>query len=943
MRCVLAVVCTGLVLTACGLANGHGSLTEGARYQNEGKYRAASIEAKKVLQREQKNGEAWLLLGKSSLMLGKPKDAISDFDKARANGVPAEKWAVPMGQALRATRQFKKLLKDLPSDDAFAPGIKAQLAVLRGDALRNLDKLRQAGEAYESALKLDADNASAMMGLARLAAAGNDPGAVREHVQKAMAVAPDSPEVWAGKGDLAFSNGALGDAEASYRKALDLKGQGWLPQDRFVARLKLANVQMQRKEFDKALANIQTLEKMSPQQPQPHYLHATLLYERGHLDEAVAQLQKVLKTSPESIPAQLLMGAINYAKGNDGQTEMYLSNVLGMDRNNVAARKLLALTYYREGRSDQALDTLRPVAPKQISDAALMAKLQRAVARGDGMAKSAGDVVGAGAGTPKMAAASNHADKAHDDRFTAVRRALSNGDTGKAIDLLKSMPSDDASIEAQRATLLVMAYIHDKHADDAVKTAAAHAAAYPHDSAAQLLYGTALVADHQYDQARAQYEKVRKLDPGNVSALLNLGSLDVQEHHYRQAEKHFKTALQKHPDNGDVLTALGKLAVLQNDRDRAIYFFKKAIAAAPKSSESYVSLIMLYSRSGHPDQAVAVAGKLADAIPDDPATLNTLGAARLGANHPDAALKPLLRAVKLAPHNALYRINLARVQIVLKDTPSAEANLEKVLKTDPANVQAVRLLTALKLHDHDLPAAMALAHSLQHRPATKAAGFMLMGDLYMTNKSYQKAAEAYRKGLNVHVSRPLVIKRFLALKAAGAKAPDQGLREWLDKHAGDDAMRMLLANYYMDSSQQALAVRQYTQVLKAYPSNLAALNNLAWLYVGQHNPQGLVLARRAYRLSPDSPQIGDTYGWALMQADQYKEALPILEKAAKAAPNVPTIRYHLAMAQSQSGNNEGARATLATLRKSNAKFPERLAAEKLYRRLDGAVGSDASN
>ncbi|HET7329675.1 XrtA/PEP-CTERM system TPR-repeat protein PrsT [Dyella sp.] len=942
MRCVFAVVCAGLVLTACGLVNGHGSLNEGTRYQAEGKYRAASIEAKKVLQRDQKNGNAWLLLGESSLMLGKPKDAISDFDKAHANGVSAEHWAVPMGQALRATRQFEKLLKTLPSDASFAPDIKSRLAVLRGDALRGLNKPMQAKKAYESALKLDADNASALMGLAWVAVSANDPDTVREHVQKALAVAPDSPEVWAGKGDLAFGNGALADAESSYQKALDLHGQGWLPQDRFATRVKLATVQMRRMEHDKALANIQTLEKMSPRQPQPHYLHAALLYRQGHLDDAVAQLQKVLKASPDNVQAQLLMGAVNYAKGNDGQSEMYLSNVLGMDGNNVAARKLLALTYYREGRSDQALDTLRPVAPMQMSDAALLAQLQRAVAKGDDMPKSAGGDAIANT-VPTMANVTDVAGHAHDRRFDDVRKALANGYTDKAIDLLKAMPKGDASTEAQRITLLVMAYIHDKRVDEAVKTAAAHAAANPKDSEAQLLYGTALVANHQYDKARSQYEKAHTLDAGNLAAMINLGSLDVHEHHYAQAEKQFKTVLKTHPDSGDALTALGKLAALQHDRTQAIFWFKKAIDAAPKSSESYVGLIMLYSRSGQPDQAVEIAEKLADAVPDDPAILNTVGATRLSAHHADTALKPLMRAVKLAPGKTLYRINLARAQIVLKDTKSAEANLEKVLKTAPADVPAVRLLTALKLHDHDFPAAMALAQSLQHRPTTKAAGFMLEGDLYMTSKSYQKAAETYQEGLKVDASRPLVIKHFLALKAAGDKTPEQGLRDWLDKHADDGAMRMLLAQYYMDSSQNELAARQYERVLKAYPSNLAALNNLAWLYVGQHDPKGLVLAERAYSLSPDSPAIGDTYGWALLKSGQLKQALPVLQKAAKAAPNAPTIRYHLAMAQSQNGNNQGARATLAALRKTDTAFPERLAAEKLYRKLDGAAGSGAPN
>jgi tetratricopeptide (TPR) repeat protein len=82
---VLVLVSVALVLAGCG--SGKGSVAAGLRYQDSGKYRAAYIEAKKVLQRDDKSGDAWLLLGESSLMLGNPKDALSELEKAKANGV----------------------------------------------------------------------------------------------------------------------------------------------------------------------------------------------------------------------------------------------------------------------------------------------------------------------------------------------------------------------------------------------------------------------------------------------------------------------------------------------------------------------------------------------------------------------------------------------------------------------------------------------------------------------------------------------------------------------------------------------------------------------------------------------------------------------------------------------------------------------------------------
>jgi len=921
-----ALFCAGLLLAGCGLVGGHGSVAAAAKYQAEGKYRAAYIEAKKVLQHDDKNGEAWLSLGEASLMLGDPKDALSDLQNARAHGVPEARWAVPMGRALLVTNQFDKLLESLPADNTFETEVKTRVAVLRGDAYRGSKQPEKARQSYEAALKLDAKDPRALTGLAKLAASANDLDSATKYLQQALAASPENPQAWVAKGDLAFDGGDYANAESDYQKVLGFKNADWLPQERFFAQARLADAQARQNQFDKALVNIAALEKMSPEQPYPHYLHAVVLYKQGHLDDAIAQLQQVLKASPDNAASQMLMGAVNYAQGNYGQAEMYLSNVMDVDSQNAAARKLLALTFYREGRSQQALNTLRPAVPGNASDAALLAVLQKATAEG--------------AGTPKAIASeadSTNSAAPDNNPFARAGAALAGGNDSEAIRLLQEMRTSDASAEAQRASMLVMAYVRQKQPGEAVREAAGYAAKHPRDSAAHLLYGTALIADGKRDQARTEYNHAYKLDPKNLAALLSLGSLDSLEGHYKDAEGRYNTVLKTDPHNAVAMTALGKLAELQGDKAEAIKRYKQAIESAPKSITAYIELVMLYSRGGQFDEAAGVAKQLADTDPNNPAALNTLGAAELNAGRHAEALKPLQQAVKLAPKVPLYRINLARAQILNKDGKAARDNLGEVVKANPGEAQAVALLAFLKVQDHDLAGAVALARTLQQQPKTKYAGFALEGDLYMANKSYDKAAQAYQQGLKDHYDRALVIKSFEALSASGARQPENVLRDWLGKHSDDAAMRMLLAQYYLDHTQNAAAVDQYERVLKAYPSNVAALNNLAWVYTEQHDPKALALAERAHKLAPTSPGIQDTYGWALIAANQPKAALPILEQAAKAAPGVPAIQYHLAVAQARTGDRAGARATLEGLRKSKTGFQNQPAAEKLYRDLGGAT------
>ncbi|TAL89861.1 MAG: PEP-CTERM system TPR-repeat protein PrsT [Rhodanobacter sp.] len=927
------LLCAILLLSACGLAKGKGDLDAGAKYQASGQYRAAYIEAKKVLQRDSKNGNAWLLLGRASLMLGDPKDALNSLQKAQANGVPEARWAVPMGRTLLLTRQYDTLLKTVTSEQSLEPQVKARVQALRGDAYRELRQFDQAQQSYKAALALDSRSPHALVGLARLAVIAKDPVSAGKYLQQALAAAPENPQAWIAKGDLAFNSHDFSGAESAYQKVLDFKHPDWVPQEHFYALTRLASAQLQQNQSDKALASIQTLEKMSPQQPYPHYLHAVLLYKQGHFDDATAQLQQVLKASPNNPQAQMLLGAVNYAQGNYGQAEMYLSNVMGTDPN-VEARKLLALTFYREGRSRQALDMLRPAVPGTPSDTELLAQMQRAAAEGSGTPGAVASAASAGKARPG-APATGKGNPA-DAQFAPAAKALVSGNTAEAIRLLQAIPAGDAATEARRAPLLAMAYVRGKRPDEAVKIAAEYARKNPQNSAAHLLYGTTLVAAGKRAEARAQYSEAYKLDPKNIGALLSLGSLDSLEDHYRNAAGRYATVLKQEPQNAVAMTALGRLAMLQNDKAQAVKWLKQAISAAPKSAPAYVGLVLLYSESGQFEEAANTARQFAEAAPNNPAALNALGAADLNAGHHHEALKPLQQAVKLAPQVALFRTNLARAQILNKDTKAAEDNLDQVIKADPAQLTAVTLRAFMKLQNHDLPGAISLAQTLQKQPMTKAAGFSLEGDLYMTNKSWGKAAQAYQQALKINSVRPLVVKSFMALSESGAKQPDGVLRDWLAKHPDDASTRLLLAQYYTEHVQNASAATQYEQVLKAFPSNVGALNNLAWIYAEQHNPKALSLAQRAHKLAPDSPGVADTYAWALIADNQPKTALSILLKAAKAAPKMPTIQYHLAVAQARTGDKAGARTTLEALQKSGVDFKDKQAAEKLGQELGGA-------
>ncbi len=56
-------------------------------------------------------------------------------------------------------------------------------------------------------------------------------------------------------------------------------------------------------------------------------------------------------------------------------------------------------------------------------------------------------------------------------------------------------------------------------------------------------------------------------------------------------------------------------------------------------------------------------------------------------------------------------------------------------------------------------------------------------------------------------------------------------------------------------------------------------------------------AKRAYELAPTLAGVVDTYGWILVQNNQFENGIQLLEKAAALAPENEEIQQHLESAK----------------------------------------------
>jgi Tfp pilus assembly protein PilF len=119
--------------------------------------------------------------------------------------------------------------------------------------------------------------------------------------------------------------------------------------------------------------------------------------------------------------------------------------------------------------------------------------------------------------------------------------------------------------------------------------------------------------------------------------------------------------------------------------------------------------------------------------------------------------------------------------------------------------------------------------------------------------------------------------------------------------------RQALADLYVLNNNIPRARSEWEKILRIDPNFIEALNNLAIFLSRESPPQierALEYSTRAYRLQPNNAEIADTHGEVLMVAQQYVDAIALLERAIRLDPTRINSRKRLMECYLRLGMNE---------------------------------------
>jgi putative PEP-CTERM system TPR-repeat lipoprotein len=907
-----------LLLAGCEAQRADSFVESGKRHLAANDLPAAVQQFKAALQGSEASPDVRILLGQTLIRTGELEFAQVEFTKALEEGAPPARVLPGLAEALVLQGQYRRLvttygdasLDDQEAQAAFKTHVAAAWAYL-GDVPR-------AESALALALKAVPGHAGASVLKARMLAGRGQAGEAEKLADEVVAVHPGSAEAWQLKGELLYARSAdHPEPEAAFLKALEFEPR------QVAAHAAVIAIRLRRGDMDGVRQQAERLRMVAPGHPHMALVDAQIAVLDGKLEKAREHVQRVLQIYPDHEEALSLSGSIEARLGALVQAAAQLGKALSIRPELVLARQNLAEVELRLGQPARAMQTLKPLLSVEQPRAESLALAGNAQLR-------LGD---AGAAERFFTRATKADPENLRLKTAAVVARMSYGDTLQAMVELESLAREDRQTYADEA--LFAARMRRGELDAALATLSEMIRKRPQAAGPHELRARVHLLRRDLPSARKAYEEALRLDPALNAAIGGLAFIDVAENKPEAALARLRAAAAADARNWFVRVALAelksrRLAPVAEVRQ----LLSEAVNAAPQDPEPRLKQIDYLLRKRQFKDALAASRDALAAMPGDVRVLEAVGRAQAQAGDVEQALNSYRRLAALLPTSAEPQLRLGELFLASGARDQALSSLRRALELAPESQEIQIALVDALMRGGDVAAAQQFVQRLR-RGSTDAPSVYVVEALVHARRNDQDSALAtLRTGIARTGSSYLAGKYFSHLLRLNRQdEADRFAQTWMKQHPGDAAFEYLISVSDIAKGDMRKAEERLRRVVVAYPDNILALNNLAWVVVRNGGKDAVAYARRAVDLGPDRPELLDTLAMALSAAGQHTAALDAQRVAVEIAPEAHALRLGLARIAIEAGNKALAREELDKLAKLGAQFPAQDEVRKLQARI----------
>nr|WP_315239611.1 XrtA/PEP-CTERM system TPR-repeat protein PrsT [uncultured Albidiferax sp.] len=888
----------------------------------------AIIQLKNALQIDKNMLPVQVLLGKALLANGEAATAEVALLEAIRLGVNRAEVVVPLAQAFIAQGKQKLVLDQPQFNPAGLPqDTQVQLLVLRASAASDTGDIRAAMRNIEDARLADPRSVDAWLAEVPVRIRERKFQEANDAVGRALALAPNSAEVFYQKAAILHVQGDLKGAMAAYTQTLQTNPK------HVEARIARAGLFVDLGKPADAAKDVAEVQLQSPREPRAAYLKALLAEKEGNAKAAASALQEVTALI-DPVPLEfiryrpqlmMLNGLAHYGLNEREKARPYLE-AFQRAQGVSTVSKLLAQVYFAEGNIDRAIETLEGYAKAMPGDSQALVLLASAHMSQGRNAKATALMQEAllSKDTPEV-------------RTALGMSLMGSGQSGNAIVQLENALKNDPT---QRMAGAALAGLYLRSGQNAKATTIAQGLVkqQPGNAGFQNLLGMALAQTGNMPGAKAAFEASAKIDPTLLPPQLNMARLEIASKAFDAAAIRLAAMAKADEKNVEVLMELANLADQRGQAGEAVRWLSKADDfSGLHDTRPGLAIVQLHLRKGQVAPAIEAVKKLSIKAPEDLAVLLTSARAMLANNDQAGARGALTTATRVAEFNASRQVEIALLQLSANNLGGAAYSLDKALSTNPTSLPAQALKAEVLLRQGEIAKADQVTRQILAQAPRRAVGYSLQGDIALARGQSAAAIDAYRRAHQTEPSSDTLLRLFGVLSAQdGGKPALQLAEQWTKSHPQDLSVSRLVADFHARSGNYAAARKAYEVLLKMVPSDAAMLNNLANVLLRLKDPSAVAIAEQALAKDPASASAIDTLGWALFQlggSTQSDRALQLLRDARLREPGNPTIRYHLGALLAQLGRKTEAREEVEAAIKAGRGFESLADAENLAKTL----------
>jgi len=618
-----------------------GLMTSADRYFDQGKYREAAVEYRKILQLDPRYGPAHLKLGRSYVAIGDTQAAYRELLRA-ADLLPQDLTVqLQAGQFLLESRDFEgakqRAMLVLEKDPK---SIEAQ--ILLGNSLANLNDMRGGIAQIENAIKADPERILSYANLGSMHYQSGDRAQAEAAFKRAVAANPKSVDARLALANYYWANDEMGNAERELKVALSLDPKGELVNKAAATYYLQLQKPEEGEKYLKAYAA--AANDIWGQITLADYYLTT-----KRLKEARAILEPLAKRDDGFKSATLRLARTDYAEGRHQEAYKLVDSVLARYANDNGARLTKIMFLVDDKKVADALPLARAVVASDPGSAVYQYHLGAVLEANkdfQGAAKALSEALRLKPGTVLL-------------QVELARVYLAQGDAKAAAQYLKDATSGAAAKIPEAHMLLAKALVAQRDYKGAEPEVAGLVATMPNSAEAQTLAGIVLFETGGSVVARRAFSRAIELDPQSIDALTGLIRLDLQENKPADARTRIEKRLAATPNDPAVLLLAGRTFAALRDTPQAEAAYRKATKADPSSLEALTGLADLFAAQNRLDDARAETEEAVRRQPKSVPALTMLGSILDAQRKRTEAQKVYERALAVDPQAVLAANNLA--------------------------------------------------------------------------------------------------------------------------------------------------------------------------------------------------------------------------------------------------------------------------------------------